>query len=142
MCLQVHQSVIAVIFLGVLEKAWLGMWGHAMAEACGRQESGRHEGGHVYVIMALTHFAPAMLHTRDSLEATQGTREGEENALNRGNDKFHCFVLRERELICSPLAYVYGQRNHDSIHTHIFKQNLCIFCSNNHPEVHIFSMRT
>ncbi|XP_037486188.1 uncharacterized protein LOC119364766 [Triticum dicoccoides] len=59
------KSVIAVIFLGVLEKAWLGMWGHAMAEAHVRQEeSGRHEGGHVDVIVALTHFSPPMLYTR------------------------------------------------------------------------------
>ncbi|XP_037441248.1 uncharacterized protein LOC119309326 [Triticum dicoccoides] len=36
-----------------------------MVEARGRQEeSGRHEGGHVDVIVALTHFAPPMLHTR------------------------------------------------------------------------------
>ena len=68
------QSVIAIIFLGVLEKAWLGMWGHAMAEARGRQEeSGRHEGGHVDVIVALTHFAPPMLHTRVS-ECYHGLR--------------------------------------------------------------------
>ena len=61
------QSVIAVIFLGVLEKAWLGMWGHAMAEARGwQEESGRHEGGHVDVILALTHFIPPMLHTKVS----------------------------------------------------------------------------
>ena len=81
-----------------------------MAEARGwQEESGRHEGGHVDVIVALTHFSPPMLHTRDSLEATQGTREGEEeNALKRGNDKFYCFVLRARELICSPLAYLYS----------------------------------
>ena len=68
------QSVIAVIFLGVLEKAWLGMWGHAMVEARGRQEeSWSHEGGHVDVIVALTHFAPPMLHTRVS-ECYHGLR--------------------------------------------------------------------
>ena len=68
------QSVIAVIFLGVLEKAWLGMWGHAMAEARGRQEeSGRHEGGHVDVIVALPHFSPPMLYTRVS-ECYRGLR--------------------------------------------------------------------
>ena len=68
------QSVIAVIFLGVLEKAWLGMWGHAMAEAHGRQEeSGRPEGGHVDVIVALTHFSPPMLYTRVS-ECYRGLR--------------------------------------------------------------------
>lgn len=31
------QSVIAIVFLGVLEKAWLGRWGHAMAEARGQR---------------------------------------------------------------------------------------------------------
>ena len=45
-----------------------------MAEAHGRQEeSGRPEGGHVDVIVALTHFAPPMLHTRVS-ECYDGLR--------------------------------------------------------------------
>ena len=91
-------SVIAVIFLGVLEKEWLGMWGHGMAEVHGwLEESRRHECGHVDVIVALIRFTAPMLHTKDSLEAKQGTREGEEeNALKRGNDKFYRFVLRAR----------------------------------------------
>ncbi|XP_037454586.1 uncharacterized protein LOC119324926 isoform X1 [Triticum dicoccoides] len=92
------KSVIAVIFLGVLEKEWLGMWGHGMAEVHGwLEESRRHECGHVDVIVTLIRFTAPMLHTKDSLEAKQGTREGEEeNALKRGNDKFYRFVLRAR----------------------------------------------
>ncbi|XBI79154.1 hypothetical protein VPH35_088694 [Triticum aestivum] len=121
------------------------MWGHAMVEARGRQEeSGRHEGGHVDVIVALTHFAPWMLHTRDSLEATQGTREGEENALKRGNDKFHCFVLRARELICSPLAYLYSTmcmaKEIMILYTHIFLNKPMYFLLKQSPgSAHIFN---
>ena len=68
------QSVIAVIFLGVLEKEWLGMWGHGMAEVHGwLEESRRHECGHVDVIVALIRFTAPMLHTKVS-ECYRGLR--------------------------------------------------------------------
>ena len=69
---------------------------------------------------------------QDSLEATRRTREGEEeNALKRGNDKFYCFVLRARELICSPLAYLYSTmcmaKEIMILYTHIFLNKTYVF---------------
>ena len=85
---------------------------------------------------------------QDSLEATQGTQEAEEeNALKRGNDKFYCFVLRARDLICSPLAYLYSTmcmaKEIMISYTYIFKQNpMYVLLKQCHWKALIFSMRT
>ena len=65
-----------------------------MAEAHGRQEeSGRPEGGHVDVIVALTHFAPPMLHTRT--RTIRLIRVGTLQSSGHWNDHvMHCLKLR------------------------------------------------
>ena len=52
---------------------------------------------HCFSAMQITLALALAVVVQDSLEAKQGTREGEEeNALKRGNDKFYRFVLRAR----------------------------------------------